>query len=78
MRKLALEIAIAAALTVAAILSLAASARANDILITGAYAGLSIARGQSRLGLFHSRQSRRRLRPDRRGIIGYGGERHDS
>ena len=41
MRKLALEIAIAAALTVAAILSLAASARANDILITGAYARAS-------------------------------------
>jgi copper(I)-binding protein len=41
MRNLALEIALAAALTVAAILSLAASAHANDIVVMGAYARAS-------------------------------------
>jgi periplasmic copper chaperone A len=41
MQKLALQIAIAAALTIAAILSLAANARANGIVVTGAYARAS-------------------------------------
>jgi len=41
MRKLALEIAVAAALTIAAILSLAPSAHANEIMVTGAYARAS-------------------------------------
>jgi copper(I)-binding protein len=41
MRKLALEIAVASALTVAAILSLVAVARANEIMVSGAYARAS-------------------------------------
>ncbi len=41
MRKSILEILAAAALTLAAILSLAAGARANDIMVTGAYARAS-------------------------------------
>ena len=41
MQKLALQIAIAAALTIAAILSLAANARANGIVVTGAYSRAS-------------------------------------
>ncbi|MFL5258701.1 MAG: copper chaperone PCu(A)C [Hyphomicrobiales bacterium] len=45
MQKLALQIAIAAALTIAAILSLAAHARANEIVVTGAYARASSGSG---------------------------------
>jgi periplasmic copper chaperone A len=45
MQKLALQIAIAVALTIAAILSLAAHARANGIVVSGAYARASSGAG---------------------------------
>jgi periplasmic copper chaperone A len=49
MRKSILEILAAAALTLAAILSLAAGARANDIMVTGAYARASATPSVDRL-----------------------------
>ena len=67
MRNLALEIAIAAALTVAAILSLAASARANDIMVTGAYARASASRS-ARAGAVYFKLANHGTRRDR--IIG--------
>lgn len=63
MQKLALQIAIAVALTIAAILSLAAHARANGIVVSGAYARASSGAG-ARTGALYLRIRNEGISPD--------------
>ena len=64
MRNLALEIAVAAALTVAAILSLAAIAHANEIMVKGAYARAS-ASSSAKAGAAYFTIANHGAQPDR-------------
>jgi periplasmic copper chaperone A len=64
MRRLTVEIAAAAALTIAAILSLAAHAHANEIMVTGAYARAS-AVATARAGVVYFTIVNRGAEPDR-------------